>query len=175
MSLEKIQKIHVDKTMSFSEIMANIDTLMLKEEFIQIQTLMNEIFMNSSFIKETQQKKEITEKIMNIIFSLNDLKSENINIKIVYISLSFITLLESKIKNIPMYILQSVLIDNEKMVNVLKNIYEQIYQKKLEINNFQLPNLKNFVNFTFKYPDIINNHFEISFINASFYYNIFLF
>ena len=171
MSFEKTQKIKMDKTMSFPEIISNIDKLILKEEFIQIQTLMNEIFMNSSFIKETQQKKEITEKIGNLLFSISDLKSENINIKLIYISLSFVTLLESKIKNIPIYILQSILIDNEKIVNLLKNIFEQIYQKKLEINNFQLPNLKNFVNFTFKYPDIINNYFEINFINTSYYYN----
>jgi hypothetical protein len=161
----------MDKTMSFPEIISNIDKLILKEEFIQIQTLMNEIFMNSSFIKETQQRKEIAEKIGNLLFSINALKSEKGNIKLIYISLSFVTLLESKIKNIPIYILQSILIDNEKIVNLLKNIFEQIYQKKLEINNFQLPNLKNFVNFTFKYPDIINNYFEINFINTSYYYN----
>jgi hypothetical protein len=53
MSFEKTQKIKMDKTMSFPEIISNIDKLILKEEFIQIQTLMNEIFMNSSFIKET--------------------------------------------------------------------------------------------------------------------------
>ena len=99
-----------NKTMTFSEIISNIDTLTIKEEFIQIQTLMNEIFMNSSFIKETQQKKEIIEKISSIIFSINNnIKQENINIKYVYISLSFLTLLESKIKNIPIYLLQSIL------------------------------------------------------------------
>ena len=161
-----------NKTMTFSEIISNIDILTLKEEFIQIQTLMNEIFMNSTFIKETQQKKEIIEKISSIIFSINNnIKQENINIKYVYISLSFLTLLESKIKNIPIYLLQSILIDNEKIVNIFRIIFEQIYSKKLETNNFQLPNLKNFVNFIFKYPDIINNFFEINFINVSSYYN----
>ena len=165
------RKNNSNKTMTFDELISGIDTILLKEEFIEIQTLMNEIFMNSSFIKETQQKKEIIEKISTLIFSINENKKENINMKLVYISLSFLTLLESKIKNIPIYILQSVLIDNEKMVNMYKIIYEQIYQKKLEIDNFQLPNLKNFVNFTFKYPDIINNFFEINFINVSSYYN----
>ena len=165
------RKNNSNKTMTFDELISGIDTILLKEEFIEIQTLMNEIFMNSSFIKETQQKKEIIEKISTLIFSINENKKENINMKLVYISLSFLTLLESKIKNIPIYILQSVLIDNEKMVNMFKIIYEQIYQKKLEIDNFQLPNLKNFVNFTFKYPDIINNFFEINFINVSSYYN----
>ena len=97
MSFEKTQKIKIDNTMTFPEIILNIDQLILKEEFIQIQILMNEIFMNSSFIKETQQKKEITEKIDNILFSINDLNSENINIKLIYISLNFVTLLESKI------------------------------------------------------------------------------
>ena len=144
MSSEKVKKINTNKTMSFQEIISNIDELLSKEEFIEIQTLMNEIFMNSSFIKETQLKKEILEKINKIIFSINDnVKKEEINIKLIYIPLSFITLLESKIKNIPIYILQSVLIDNEKIVNLFKNIFEQIYQKNLEINNFQLPNLKN--------------------------------
>ena len=172
MSSEKVKKINTNKTMSFQEIISNIEALLSKEEFIEIQTLMNEIFMNSSFIKETQLKKEILEKINKIIFSINDnVKKEEINIKLIYIPLSFITLLESKIKNIPIYILQSVLIDNEKIVNVFQNIFEQIYQKNLEINNFQLPNLKNFVNFVFKYPDIINNYFEINFINVSSYYN----
>ena len=161
----------LDKTMSYSDILSNIDILILKEEFIQIQTLMNEIFMNSSFIKETQQKKEIIEKISSLIFSINNIKEENINIKYVYISLSFLTLLESKIKNIPIYILQSILIDNEKIINIFKVIFEQVYYNKLEISNFQLPNLKNFVNFIFKYPDIINNFFEINFINGSLYYN----
>ena len=172
MSSEKVKKINTNKTMSFQEIISNIDALLLKEEFIQVQTLMNEIFMNSSFIKETQLKKEILEKINKIIFSINDnVKKEEINIKLIYIPLSFITLLESKIKNIPIYILQSVLIDNEKIVNVFQNIFEQIYVNNLETNNFQLPNLKNFVNFVFKYPDIINNYFEINFINVSSYYN----
>ena len=97
MSFEKTQKIKIDNTMTFPEIILNIDQLILKEEFIQIQILMNEIFMNSSFIKETQQKKEITEKIGNLLFSINDLKCENINIKLIYISLNFVTLLESKI------------------------------------------------------------------------------
>ena len=160
-----------NKTMTFSEIISNIDTLTLKEEFIQIQTLMNEIFMNSSFIKETQQKKEIIEKVSSLIYSINNIKKENINIKLVYIPLSFLTLLESKIKNIPIYLLQSILIDNEKIVNIFRIIFEQIYSKKLETNYFQLPNLKNFVNFIFKYPDIINNFFEINFINVSSYYN----
>ena len=168
MSSETINNIN-NKTMTFSEIISNIDTLKIKEEFVQIQILLNEIFMNSSFIKETQQKKEIIEKISKLIFQIN--VERNIDIKIIYISLSFITLLESKIKNIPIYILQSILIDNEKVVNVLKKIYENIYQKKLEITNFQLPNIKNFVNFSFKYPDIINNYFEINFINTSSYYN----
>ena len=115
--------------------------------------------MNSSFIKETQQKKEIIEKVSSLIYSINNIKKENINIKLVYIPLSFLTLLESKIKNIPIYLLQSILIDNEKIVNIFRIIFEQIYSKKLETNNFQLPNLKNFVNFIFKYPDIINNFF----------------
>ena len=105
MSSEKVKKINTNKTMSFQEIISNIDALLLKEEFIEIQTLMNEIFMNSSFIKETQLKKEILEKINKIIFSINDnVKKEEINIKLIYIPLSFITLLESKIKNIPIYI-----------------------------------------------------------------------
>ena len=63
-----------NKTMTFSEIISNIDTLTLKEEFIQIQTLMNEIFMNSSFIKETQQKKEIIYFI--IFFNLIRIKNK---------------------------------------------------------------------------------------------------
>ena len=120
---EKMEKINSNKTMTFSEIITNIDKLILKEEFIQIQILMNEIFMNSTFIKETQLKKEITEKISTKIFAINEIKEENINIKYVYISLSFITLLETKIKNIPIYILQSLLIDNEKMVNLFKIIF----------------------------------------------------
>ena len=169
MSSKKPQTLN--KTMSFSEIISNIDILISKEEFIQIQTLMNEIFMNSSFIKETQQKKEIIEKVSSLIYSINNIKKENINIKLVYIPLSFLTLLESKIKNIPIYILQSILIDNEKIINIFRIIFEQIYYNKLDISNFQLPNLKNFVNFIFKYPDIINNFFEINFINGSLYYN----
>ena len=169
MSSKKPQTLN--NTMSFSEIISNIDILISKEEFIQIQTLMNEIFMNSSFIKETQQKKEIIEKVSSLIYSINIIKKENINIKLVYIPLSFLTLLESKIKNIPIYILQSILIDNEKIINIFRIIFEQIYYNKLDISNFQLPNLKNFVNFIFKYPDIINNFFEINFINGSLYYN----
>ena len=168
---EKMEKMNTNKTMSFSEIISNIDNLTLKEEFIQIQLLVNDIFMNASFIKETQLKKEITEKISAKIFEINENKEEKINIKYVYISLSFITLLETKIKNIPIYVLQSLLIDNEKIIKLFRIIFEQIYERKIEINNFQLPNLKNFVNFIFKYPDIINNFFEINFINNSLYYN----
>ena len=155
-----------EMTMNFNEIILNIDSLKTKEEFISIQTMMNEIFMNSSFIKENSLKKEIIKKLDEAIFQY-----KNININEIYISLSFITLLETKIRNIPAYILESLLIDNKKIVDAFKNIFINVYKQNIQINNFQLPSLKNFVNFTFKYPDIINNFFEISFINVSFYYN----
>ena len=162
-------------TMNFNEIISNLDSLKSKDEFISIQTSMNEIFMNSSFIKETSSKKEIISKLENIIFCFNHNKNENIttssfNIDLIYISLSFLTLLESKIKNIPAYILESLLIDNDKIVNLFKHIFIYVYKQNKQVDNFQLPSLKNFVNFTFKYPDIINNYFEISFINNSLYY-----
>ena len=157
-----------NKTLSFNEILITIDSLISKEEFILIQTSMNEIFMNSSFIKETSSKKEIIMKLFHIIFYIDKEKKSDINY--VYISLSFLTLLETKIKNIPSYILEPLLIDNSKIVNLFKNIFISIYKQDLHINNFQLPSLKNFVNFTFKYPDIINNYFESSFINTSLYY-----
>ena len=161
-----------DKTMNFNEILINIDSLKSKDEFITIQTSMNEIFMNSSFIKETSSKKEIITKLNSIIFFINNEKnsSNTININYIYISLSFLGLLETKIKNIPSYILESLLIDNNKIVNLFKNIFISIYKPNLHIDNFQLPSLKNFTNFTFKYPDIINNYFESSFINTSLYY-----
>ena len=157
-----------NKTLNYNEILINIDSLKSKEEFILIQTSMNEIFMNLSFIKETSSKKEINMKLSHIIFYIDKEKKSDINY--VYISLSFLTLLETKIKNIPSYILEPLLIDNTKIVNLFKNIFILIYKQDLHINNFQLPSLKNFVNFTFKYPDIINNYFESSFINASLYY-----
>ena len=162
-------------TMNFNEIISNIDSLKSKEEFISIQTSMNEIFMNSSFIKDSSSKKEIISKLENNIFLIDKNKNEqisvnSININLIYISLSFLTLLESKIKNIPTYILESLLIDNKKIVNLFRNIFIYIYKQNLQVDNFQLPSLKNFVNFTFKYPDIINNYFEISFINSSLYY-----
>ena len=157
-----------NKTLNFNEILINIDSLKSKEEFILIQTSMNEIFMNSSFIKETSSKKEIIMKISHIIFYIDKEKKSDINYA--YVSLSFLTLLETKIKNIPSYILEPLLIDNSKIVNLFKNIFIMIYKKDLHINNFQLPSLKNFINFTFKYPDIVNNYFESSFINTSLYY-----
>ena len=157
-----------NKTLNYNEILINIDSLKSKEEFILIQTSMNEIFMNLSFIKETSSKKEINMKLSHIIFYIDKEKKSDINY--VYISLSFLTLLETKIKNIPSYILEPLLIDNTKIVNLFKNIFILIYKQDLHINNFQLPSLKNFVNFTFKYPDIINNYFESCFINASLYY-----
>ena len=158
-------------TMNFNEIISNIDLIKSKDEFISIQTSMNEIFMNSSFIKESISKKEIITKLDNIIFfTINNNLSTHNDINLLYISLSFLTLLETKIKNIPTYILESLLIDNNKIVNLFKNIFIYIYKQNLQVDNFQLPSLKNFVNFTFKYPDIINNYFEISFINISLYY-----
>jgi len=158
-------------TMNFNEIISNIISLKSKEEFIEIQTTMNEIFMNSSFIKEVTLKKEIISNLNNIIFYINNENSiDPIKLNYIYISLGFLTLLETKIKNIPTYILESLLIDNNKIVILFKNIYIYIYKRNIHIDNFQLPSLKNFVNFTFKYPDIINNFFEISFINTSLYY-----
>jgi hypothetical protein len=47
---------------------------------------MNEIFMNSSFIKETSSKKEIIMKISHIIFYIDKEKKSDINY--VYISLN---------------------------------------------------------------------------------------
>ena len=164
--MTEIETKKFEVTMNFNEIIISINSLKTKEEFISIQTMMNEIFMNSSFIKETPLKKEIIKKLDEIIF-----QSKNTNINEIYISLSFITLLETKIRNIPAYILESLLIDNKKIVDVFKYIFINVYKQNIQINNFQLPSLKNFVNFTFKYPDIINNFFEISFINVSFYYN----
>ena len=164
--MTEIEAKKFEMTMNFNEIILNIDSLKTKEEFISIQTMMNEIFMNSSFIKENSLKKEIIKKLDEAIFQY-----KNININEIYISLSFITLLETRIRNIPAYILESLLIDNKKIVDAFKNIFINVYKQNIQINNFQLPSLKNFVNFTFKYPDIINNFFEISFINVSFYYN----
>ena len=162
-------------TMNFNEIISNIDSLKTKNEFVDIQITMNEIFMNCSFIKESLSKKEIIKKLDKIIFFINeyndkDNSNNSLDINSFYISLSFITLLESKIKNIPVYILESLLIENKKISKLFKNIFKYIYNNNLQIDNFQLPSLKNFVNFTFKYPDIINNYFEISFINTSLYY-----
>ena len=161
-------------TMNFNEIIQHIESLKTKDEFITIQTSMNEIFMNSSFIKEASLKKEIIKKLDSIIFFINNIEKGNsptsIGVNIIYIPLSFITLLETKIKNIPTYVLEALLIDNKKITSLYKNIYAYVYKKNIQIENFQLPGLKNFVNFTFKYPDIINNFFEISFINTSLYY-----
>ena len=157
------KKSQKNQNMNYPEIISSIDSLILNEEFYKIQTIMNDIFMNSSFIKETLQKKEIIEKLSKILLNNNE--------NTIYISLSFINLLESKINNIPSYILEPILIDNEKIVNMLKIILEQVYLKNSYINNFEIPNIKNFINFVFKYPDIINNYFEISFINISNYYN----
>ena len=139
-----------EMTMNFNEIILSINSLKTKEEFISIQTMMNEIFMNYSFIKENSLKKEIIKKLDEIIF-----QNSNTNINEIYISLSFITLLEAKIRNIPAFILESLLIDNKKIVDAFKNIFINVYKQNIQINNFQLPSLKNFVNFTFKYPDII--------------------
>ena len=164
--MSEIETKKFEMTMNFNEIILSINSLKTKEEFISIQTMMNEIFMNSSFIKENSLKKEIIKKLDEIIF-----QNSNTNINEIYISLSFITLLEAKIRNIPAFILESLLIDNKKIVDAFKNIFINVYKQNIQINNFQLPSLKNFVNFTFKYPDIINNFFEISFINVSFYYN----
>ena len=122
-------------TMNFNDIISNIDSLKTKDEFITIQTSMNEIFMNSSFIKESSSKKEIITKLDNIIFFINSTKNKNKNknennisthknnIHLLYISLGFLTLLETKIKNIPSYILESLLIDNNKIVNLFRNIF----------------------------------------------------
>ena len=119
-------------TMSFNEIISNIDSLKSKEEFIQIQTTMNEIFMNSSFIKEVTLKKEIISNLNNIIFYINNENSTNpIKLNYIYISLGFLTLLETKIKNIPTYILESLLIDNNKIVILFKNIYIYIFIKEI--------------------------------------------
>ena len=119
---------------------------------------MNEIFMNSSFIKDLSLKKEIISHLNTIIFFINNYNEKkeekiinSIQINIIYISLSFLTLLETKIKNIPAYILESLLIDNSKIVILFKNIYIYIYKRNIQIDNFQIPTLKNFVNFTFKY------------------------
>ena len=40
-----------EMTMNFNEIILSLNSLKTKEEFFSIQTMMNEIFMNSSFIK----------------------------------------------------------------------------------------------------------------------------
>ena len=162
-----------DSSMNFNEIIFNINSLKSKNEFITIQTIMNEIFMNSSFIKESSYKKEIITKLDENIFYINNQSNNTANsfeLNFLFISLSFLNLLETKIKNIPPYILESILIDNNKIVNLYKNIFIYVYKKNIQIDNFQLPSLKNFVNFTFKYPDIINNFFKINFINTSLYY-----
>ena len=173
MSLNEKNKNKCEITMNFDEIIHHINSLKTQNEFVIIQTSMNEIFMNSSFIKETSLKKEIISQLDKIIFLFNNEKNNSKNsmeLNLLYIPLSFITLLETKIKNIPAYILESLLIDNKKIVTLYKNIFLYIYKKDIHIDNFQLPGLKNFVNFTFKYPDIVNNFFEISFINTSLYY-----
>ena len=173
MSLNEKNKNKCEITMNFDEIIHHINSLKTQNEFVIIQTSMNEIFMNSSFIKETSLKKEIITQLDKIIFLFNNEKNNSKNsmeLNLLYIPLSFITLLETKIKNIPAYILESLLIDNKKIVTLYKNIFLYIYKRDIHIDNFQLPGLKNFVNFTFKYPDIVNNFFEISFINTSLYY-----
>ena len=57
MSLNEKNNNKNEITMNFDEIIHNINSLKTKNEFVIIQTSMNEIFMNSSFIKETSYKK----------------------------------------------------------------------------------------------------------------------
>ena len=160
-------------SMNLNEIILNINSLRTKKEYSLIQISMNEIFMNSTFIKDSSYKKEIITKLNENIFYINNQSNKIDNcfdLNYLFISLSFLTLLETKIRNIPTYILESILVDNNKIVNLFKNIFIYVYKKNIQIENFQLPSLKNFVNFTFKYPDIINNYFEINFINTSLFY-----
>ena len=155
--------------LNINDIISNINSLNNKKELVEIQLSLNETFMNISFIKNPKEKKEIISHLFPIIFNNSDDQNSE-NLTLIYISLSFLTLLETKIKNIPIYILESFLIDNLKIIDLYKKIFLSIYNKNLQTNNFQIPNIKNFINFIFKYPDIINNFFEISFINTSQYY-----
>ena len=158
--------------------MLNNENFNLNVKIIQI---LNELKNEKDYLKINQQ-------LENVLNMVNNIKKDNeiiyiinkfneflfINNNNTFLSLNFYMIINSKKIFLNKILIEKLLIDNKKNINNFIKIFKEIYFKNNNNNIFEIPNFNIFLNFTFKFPDIVNNYFEYNFINFSLFFEEYL-
>ena len=156
--------------------------------------LNNEINLNEIIIQKLNELKnefdylKINQQLENVLNMINNIKKDKeiiditnkfneflfINNNNTFFSLNFYMIINSKKIFLNKILIEKLLIDNKKNINNFIKIFKEIYFKNNDINLFEIPNFNFFLNFTFKFPDIVNNYFEYNFINFSLFFEEYL-
>ena len=146
------------------KILQNLNKLINEIDYLKINQELEKILNMINIIKKENEILEIINKFNELLF-INNNNS--------FFSLNFYMIINSKKIFFNKILIEKLLIDNKKNINNFINIFKNIYFNNNN-NNFEIPNFNIFLNFTFKFPDIINNYFEYNFINFSLFFEEYL-
>ena len=146
------------------------------------------IIINLNELKNEKDYLKINQQLENVLNMVNNIKKDNEIIDIInkfneflfinnnntFLSLNFYMIINSKKIFLNKILIEKLLIDNKKNINNFIKIFKEIYFKNNNNNIFEIPNFNIFLNFTFKFPDIVNNYFEYNFINFSLFFEEYL-
>ena len=146
------------------------------------------IIQNLNELKNEKDYLKINQQLENVLNMVNNIKKDNEIIDIInkfneflfinnnntFLSLNFYMIINSKKIFLNKILIEKLLIDNKKNINNFIKIFKEIYFKNNNNNIFEIPNFNIFLNFTFKFPDIVNNYFEYNFINFSLFFEEYL-
>ena len=146
------------------------------------------IIINLNELKNEKDYLKINQQLENVLNMVNNIKKDNEIIDIInkfneflfinnnntFLSLNFYMIINSKKIFLNKILFEKLLIDNKKNINNFIKIFKEIYFKNNNNNIFEIPNFNIFLNFTFKFPDIVNNYFEYNFINFSLFFEEYL-
>ena len=146
------------------------------------------IIQNLNELKNEKDYLKINQQLENVLNMVNNIKKDNEIIDIInkfneflfinnnntFFSLNFYMIINSKKIFLNKILIEKLLIDNKKNINNFIKIFKEIYFKNNNNNIFEIPNFNIFLNFTFKFPDIVNNYFEYNFINFSLFFEEYL-
>ncbi len=146
-------------------IIQNLNELKNEFDYLKINQQLENVLNMINNIKKDKEIIDITNKFNEFLF---------INNNNTFFSLNFYMIINSKKIFLNKILIEKLLIDNKKNINNFIKIFKEIYFKNNDINLFEIPNFNIFLNFTFKFPDIVNNYFEYNFINFSLFFEEYL-
>ena len=146
-------------------IIRNLNEIKNEFDYLKINQQLENVLNMINNIKKDKEIIDITNKFNEFLF---------INNNNTFFSLNFYMIINSKKIFLNKILIEKLLIDNKKNINNFIKIFKEIYFKNNDINLFEIPNFNFFLNFTFKFPDIVNNYFEYNFINFSLFFEEYL-